>query len=419
MQVFLYDIFLLLYQLGIRIASLFNKKAAKWIAGRRDLLQRVKATLPHNERRIWMHCASVGEFEQGRPLIEAIKRQYPAYKIVLTFFSPSGYELRKDYELADYVFYLPMDGRVRSEKFVRAVNPTLAIFVKYDFWYYHICNLHRRGVPVVLVSGAFRKDQIFFKWYGGLFRKLLGYFHALFVQDEMARQLLHGVGLGKKVEVAGDTRYDRVSSIAALAERFPLVEEWRQEDKLLIAGSTWEPDEQVLVSSLSALPDGWKVIVAPHEVTQAHIRSLQRSFPDSVLYSQLGAQGSSAKVLIIDNIGMLASLFRYGAIAFIGGGFDKGGIHNTLEPAVFGLPVLFGPYYKKFVEAVQLVELQLAYPVKDADSCRFFLTQLTEDDQLLHAKQQALKAFVARSIGATDFILSRLPLKENRQTTES
>jgi 3-deoxy-D-manno-octulosonic-acid transferase len=410
-QLFLYNLFLLLYRLAIRVAALFNDKAASWIAGRRDLLQTVKTTLPHNEQRIWIHCASLGEFEQGRPLIEALKVRYPQYKIVLTFFSPSGYELQKGYAHADYVFYLPMDGRKRSARFIRAVNPSLVIFVKYEFWYYYICNLALNHIPVVLVSGAFRREQPFFKWYGGLFRKMLRSFSQFFVQDEQSKELLAGIGISDNVVVAGDTRYDRVHAIAQQAQTFPLIEAWKGTSKLLIAGSTWEQDERLLQSVLPSLPDDWKLIVAPHELNVSHITQIRELFPDSVPYSQL-EQGTSypQRVLVIDNIGMLSSLFRYGEIAFIGGGFNRSGIHNTLEPAVFGLPILFGPVYEKFVEARQLVASGFAFPVADADACGRKLQGLTDNEPLLREKQQALRGFVAANIGATEKIISLLPL---------
>jgi len=405
----LYNIFLFVYQAAIRIAALFNPKAKKWIEGRRDILQKIKTTLPHNEKRIWFHCASVGEFEQGRPLIEAIKHQHPEYKILLTFFSPSGFELRKNYEFADYIFYLPMDGRKRSAKFIRMANPSLAVFVKYEFWYYYICNLEKNNIPIALISATFRKEQPFFKWYGGLFREMMRKLSFIFVQDLQSQKLLAEIDISKNVSVTGDTRYDRVFAIAQTAQRFLVIEEWKGNSKLLIAGSTWAADEQLLRHYSEALPSDWKMIIAPHEVNPARIQSVKSTFSNSLLYSELPHKTESTpRVLIIDNIGMLSSLFRYGEIAYIGGGFSKGGIHNTLEPAVFGLPVIFGPEYEKFVEARTLVEHELAFSVNDSPNFQARLQELIGDPALLHRKKLELREFVRQNVGVTNKIMETI-----------
>lgn len=420
MQLLLYNLFLFLYRTSIRIASLFDSKARLWVEGRRDLLQTIKTSLPHDEKRIWIHCASLGEFEQGRPLIEALKRDYPGYKILLTFFSPSGYTLRKNYDLADYVFYLPMDGRLRSSRFVKIVNPSLAIFVKYEFWYYYICNLERNGVPTVLISGAFRGGQPFFKWYGGLFRKMLRKISFFFVQDIASAELLRSIDISDNVVVAGDTRYDRVYEIAQLAQSFPLIEQWQADAKLLIAGSTWPGDERVLFEVLSQMPANWKVILAPHEIDQGHIEEIRHLFGGQVvLYSQLTEKmdARGKEVLIIDNIGMLSSIFKYGSIAYIGGGFQKGGIHNTLEPAVFGLPVLFGPVYEKFVEARQLVDNGFAYPVQNAAECATILRDLASDERRLHNMHRDIQAYTQQHVGATGKIVAVLSGKYLHQAS--
>lgn len=407
MQTLLYDIFLFLYHLGIRIAAVFNKKAARWVAGRRDLLQRLRGTLPHDEQRVWFHCASVGEFEQCRPVLERFRQLHPEYKIVLTFFSPSGYELRKNYDQADYVYYLPLDGRRRSARFIRAVSPKLAVFIKYEFWYYYLCNLDQQKVPVLLVSAAFRPGQPFFQWWGGLFRNMLSRYSHFFLQDVASAELLSTAGIpAERVTIAGDTRYDRVVEIAAAAKEFPLVQQWAGGAKLLIAGSTWPSDEEVLAEALEALPPDWKVIIAPHEVETERIREVQRRFEGAFLYSRL-SQGvcDQSTVLIIDNIGMLSGLYRYGRLAFVGGGFQKGGIHNTLEPAVFGLPVMFGPVYQKFVEAVQLVEQGFGFPVADVQELRSVLRRFVRNEDELLRLQSELKKYVQTQAGATDAVL--------------
>ena len=410
MSLLFYNLFLFVYESSIRIAALFNQKARKWVEGRRDILNVIKSTLPHHEERIWMHCSSLGEFEQGRPLLEELKKQYPKYKIVLTFFSPSGYEVRKDYELADYVFYLPMDGFRASSKFIRLVNPALAVFVKYEFWYYYLKCLDKSSIPTILIAASFRKDQHFFKWYGGLFRLMLTFFDYLFVVDDASQRLLAGTGITNQVIVAGDTRYDRVVEIAKAAKMFPLIEQFMGSTKLLIAGSTWPDDEHLLMQCMDVLPSDWKVVIAPHEVDEAHIQQISALFPkDAVRYSQLDQNSAaSRRILVIDNIGMLASCYHYGSVAYIGGGFQKGGIHNTLEPAVFGLPVIFGPVYRKFIEANLLVDHQFAFPISNASECRKVLEELPAEPSRLSALQFAIRLYVKKNIGATGRIIDRI-----------
>lgn len=408
-QLALYNLFLFLYLAAIHIVSLFDEKAKKWLAGRADIISKIRASMQGEEQRIWIHCASVGEFEQARPLIEALKKEHPDYKIVLTFFSPSGYELRKNYELADYVFYLPMDGASRSRKFLDAVKPQLAVFVKYEFWYHYIFSLEQANIPVVLVCGAFRQEQIFFKWYGGLFRKILGKFSFFFLQDEQSAELLRTLHITGSVKVAGDTRYDRVYEIAKLAKSFPLIESWKGDDNIVVAGSTWPDDEQVIKDIMETLPENWKLILAPHEINKSHIHQITQLFRQPLLYStlQTGIPVQN-KVLVIDNIGMLSSLYRYGDIAYIGGGFQKGGIHNTLEPAVFGLPIIFGPVYEKFVEARLLVEKGFAFSIENVGECKLVLDNLIADKSARVLRQQLLREFVSQNIGATKQIMEVL-----------
>lgn len=409
-QVFLYNIFLVLYALGIRVTSLFNEKARKWLRGRKDIFRQLADAMQGKDvQRIWVHCASLGEFEQGRPVIEAIKAQYPGYKIVLTFFSPSGYEIRKDYDGADYVFYLPMDGAGNAKRFIELVNPSLAIFVKYEFWYHYLNQLKKQDVPTVLISAAFRSSQPFFKGYGGLFRKILKSFAYIFVQDENSKQLLADIGITTNVAISGDTRYDRVVQIAQNARRYDLIERFKGDSKLLIAGSTWPDDEMVLREALHTLPDDWKMIIAPHEIDDKHIQQLDEMFQDTnTIYSQLPTSHTGHRVLIIDNIGMLSSLYRYGDIAFVGGGFQKGGIHNVLEPAVFGLPVFFGPEYDKFVEAKALVSRLYAFPVSKKEHFNSLLRKLMEDDKRRLSMHKTIQAYIAGQAGATGKIMSVL-----------
>jgi 3-deoxy-D-manno-octulosonic-acid transferase len=329
----LYTIFLFLYELGIRLYALFNTKARKWVEGRRDWKALYNHKLLSKEHRIWIHCSSLGEFEQGRPLIEAIKKNYPQYKIVLTFFSPSGFEIRKNYDLADYVFYLPMDGKQNAKTFIALLHPELVIFVKYEFWYYYLLRLHELKIPVVLISAVFRKNQPFFKWYGLLFRKMISFFDLLFVQEEGSFQLMHNLGYENRAIIAGDTRYDRVAELANLNQAIPGLDLFKMGKPVLIAGSTWPRDEQVLSECLSVLPMDWKIILVPHEVEESHLRDIEKRFPGTVRYSALQnavdqERQLNAGILVIDNIGMLSSLYAYADIAFIGGGFQTSGIHN-------------------------------------------------------------------------------------------
>jgi 3-deoxy-D-manno-octulosonic-acid transferase len=411
---FLYHIFLSLYSLGIRIYSLFNSKAKKWIEGRRGWDRKLSETLMPGEKRIWMHCASLGEFEQGRPLIEALKEQYAQYKIVLTFFSPSGYEACKNYANADYVFYLPMDGRHNAQKFIAHINPSLAIFVKYEFWYHYLHQLSVQKIPSILASAAFRKDQAFFKWYGGFFREMLQCFSFVFMQDNESQKLLQGIGINRNVLLSGDTRYDRVSAIAKNIKPIELIAAFKSSNKILIAGSTWPDDENILQECIASLPANWKVIIAPHEIDEGHIRKVQQLFSGTaVLFSELQANGTGdKKVLVIDNIGMLSGLYAYGDIAYVGGGFQKGGIHNILEPAIFGLPVIFGPVYGKFVEAKELTALHYAFPVNNAAGCTSVLEKLISDKKLYDDLRNSLKGFMQQKTGATNIILNQL-IKES------
>lgn len=411
MSLLLYNLSLRLYRFGIGVSSLSNEKAKQWIAGRRGWRKNLSQKLQPVERRIWIHCSSLGEFEQGRPLIELIKQRYPDYKIVLTFFSPSGYEPRKDYDGADYVFYLPMDSPDNARDFIASVQPALAIFVKYEFWYHYLNELKNKNVPTLLVSAAFRASQPFFQWQGGLFRKMLHCFAHLHVQDAASAELLRSIEISGNVSITGDTRYDRVAAIKAGIREIPEAEDFKGNCRILIAGSSWPEDENILRKCLDTLPADWKLIIAPHEIDEAHINQLKDLFGnDAVTFSVLRMERAQAsrRVLIIDNMGMLSSLYTYGDIAWVGGGFRKGGIHNTLEPAVFGIPIIMGPVYKKFVEAVKLVDLGAAFPVADAEEGLNLITQLITDETRRKDIRQKLEDFMSRETGAAERILAQV-----------
>jgi len=402
---------LLLYNLGIRIyyililiTSSFNKKASAWIKGRKHIKYQ------HFDNSAWFHFASLGEFEQGLPVLIAFKQKHPELPVVITFFSPSGYEIRKNTPYADAVYYLPLDTAANARHFIGAINPSIAVFTKYEYWFHYFYELNRRNVPLFVISGIFRPKQVFFRWYGGLHRKMLGYVTRFFVQDEESKMLLDQLGIDA-VEVSGDTRFDRVWSNAQAPKSFPLVEEFTRGKKVLVAGSTWPQDEELLAQLIRLQPD-WKFIIAPHEIREEKIVALLALLPEGVAtrYSLLdsgsfkSSQLLAAQVLVIDNIGMLSSLYQYGQIGYIGGGFGVG-IHNTLEAAAFGLPVLFGPNYERFKEARDLVASQLGFSIGNAEELQHVFIQLTQDDHALQAISQQVKDFVRDRTGATGLIM--------------
>lgn len=365
-----------------------------------------------------MHCASLGEFEQGRPLLEAIKKQYPEVSVVLTFFSPSGYEVitRSDRPgltaFADHVFYLPMDNKSNADKMIEAIKPSLVIWVKYEFWYYYLTAFKKNNIPVLMASGIFREEQPFFKWYGDIWREMLHSFSHFFVQNEYSTELLASVGIQNNVTVSGDTRFDRVIEIANKFEPLPLIEKFCGNSKVLVAGSTWEEDEEELIHYVRSNPQ-IKFIIAPHEIDEGNIKDVQKEFAGSILYSALANndQLPTANVLIIDNIGMLSRLYHYAHITFVGGGFEESGIHNVLEPAVHGKPVIYGPEYEKFAEAVDLVESGAGISVDNALELEKVLTALWNNETELKQKSEAAKNYVYSKAGATQKIMDYIQEK--------
>ena len=403
---FFYNLFLKVYKIGIRLSAKEGNKAQRWLIGRKNIFEKIEHELKYTGKKIWIHCASVGEFEQARPIIERLKNQKPELKIVLTFFSPSGYELRKNYDYADHVFYLPLDGKKNAEKFVELIHPSVVLFVKYEFWYYYLKTLNDRNIPTLLISATFRENQPFFNWYGSMFRKMLSYYQAIFVQEEQSRELLSSISITENVVVGGDTRYDRVMEIAAQSKGFPEIESWIENNEIIIAGSTWPQDELILKSCLEYLPKNWKIIVDPHEIDKSHLQQILDFFGEEVvMYSELANNVSERKVLVIDNIGMLSSLYRYGAIAFVGGGFTKGGIHNILEPAAFGLPVFIGTNYEKFAEARMMTEKCFVFPVKSEFEFKGKLLKIIDDTNYRKKLKEDILRFMSSQTGAADRIL--------------
>ena len=407
----LYSVGLFLYALLLRLLAPFVPKAAAWVAGRRGLLARIEQALADDPTpRLWVHCASLGEFEQGRPLVEGLRRQHPNHKIVLTFFSPSGYEVRKNWPGADYVFYLPLDAAANARRFVAAVRPRLALFVKYEFWYYYLRELRQQGVPTVVVAAIFRPGQIFFRPWGGFFRQILMQLSHIFTQNEASAELLRGLGLAR-VSVAGDTRFDTVAAIALASPRpLPLAEAFGADGApVLVAGSIWPEDLPALAPLLRKHAEAVRFIVAPHEVSEAHLRAVEAALPGrTVRYSRATPTTvAEARLLLIDNVGLLSQLYRFGRFAYVGGAFGAG-LHNTLEAAAFGLPVFFGPHYERFQEAVALVALGCAFPVQSAAQLEAAFDRLFYNEEARLKVQDISLDYVHQHAGATARILGEL-----------
>lgn len=408
-MIFFYKTGIFFYSLIIRFYSVFNEKARFFVQGRKNWEKVLAGKIDTKSKYIWFHCASLGEFEQGRPVIEELKEQFPQYKIILTFFSPSGYEIRKNYALADVVAYLPMDTKQNAKAFLEIVNPEKAFFVKYEFWHFYISELKKRKIPLYIISAIFRENQQFFKktpW-GKWYLKTLTRVDHFFIQNEKSGELLKTVGISN-FTVSGDTRFDRVAAIAKVSKEIPIVEKFRGNSMLIVAGSTWKPDEELLAEFINQNVD-IKFIIAPHEVSVANINRIQQLLKKpSVLFSKVNeSEIDTFQVLIIDSVGLLSSLYRYGKIAYIGGGFGVG-IHNILEAATFGLPVIFGPNYKKFKEAVDLTIEGGACSVSDFGELRNALNKLISMKQELEKASGICKNYVAKNVGSTKLIIKKV-----------
>lgn len=411
---FLYNFAIYLYALIVRIISPFHKKARLMIVGHKKTYKILREKVDPSAQYIWFHAASLGEFEQGRPVIEEIKKSYPEHKILLTFFSPSGYEVRKDYPLADIVCYLPFDKRRNVKKFLRLVQPKMAIFIKYEFWYNFVNQLHKRDIPVYIISAIFRPSQIFFKWYGGDMVKLLKQYACICVQNEASKTLLETIGV-TNVKVCGDTRFDRVVDIKNRAKELSLIETFANKaiadnEKILVVGSSWPKDEDIILPYFNITAD-LKLIIAPHEINEAHLKYIESNLGrPHIRYSKAISENvTDFDCLIIDSFGLLSSIYRYGQIAYVGGGFGVG-IHNVLEAAVYGIPVIFGPNFKKFVEAEQLIECGGGYSVSKSTSFRSLIDEFLQYDETLKASGSHAASYVQSQTGAVQHIIKELPL---------
>lgn len=387
--------------MGVRIAALRNEKARQWLEGRKTLFEELGKKIRPGDKIIWVHCASAGEFEQGKPVIEALKQHYPSYRILVSFFSPSGMSAARNYTAADIITYLPEDSPANAWRFTDLVKPKLAVFVKYEFWYNHLAVASVRGVPLVLISGIFRKDQAFFKWYGSPYRQVFFHFRHLFVQDQASLQLLKDHGI-TEASVGGDTRFDRVQKIAGNFTELDAIRDFAGSGPLIVAGSTWPEDESLLAGYIKHR--SVKLIIAPHEIPAAHLQSIDALFPEAIRFSKWN-KASKAHVLVIDNMGMLSRLYHYSTITYVGGGFNKSGIHNTLEAAVYGKPVVFGPQYQKFKEARELIEKGGAFSITDSAGLQKVLDSLLQNQEQLARASAAAKSYVAENTGATERFL--------------
>ena len=401
------------YYLLIVLASPFNRKARQWLCGRKNIFGELARDIKKGEPLVWFHCASLGEFEQGRPIIEKIKKEKPSTRILLTFFSPSGYEVRKDYAGADHIFYLPLDTQRNAKKFLALTDPLAVIFIRYEFWYNYLSAIKKNNIPLYLASGTFRKDHVFFKGRGKWFREQLKNFTHFFVQDESSEKLLKDAGFNN-VSISGDTRFDRVATIAAEKKDIPLVEKFVAGHKTLIGGSTWGEEESILASAISSM-SGWKIIIAPHLVNEARLSAIENKFRklNCIRYSRATAENiHSHDLLLIDSIGLLARIYRYGSIAFVGGGFGSG-IHSLLEASAFGVPVIFGPNYHKFHEAEGLIRCGGGFSIRNAEEFEKTFAFLAGDPLVARMASLASANYVLSQKGATEkisrHILAALP----------
>ena len=419
----LYTIGVLLYSFGVRIAALFgNAKAMQWVKGRKTQRTALRqAQGPDSAEWIWFHAASLGEFEQGRPVIEALKKECPKYKILLSFFSPSGYEIRKDYPLADEVLYLPSDTPVHAAQWVQRHHFVAAFFIKYEFWFNYMQALKDAGIPLFYISLILKPDSYFFRWYGTWFFRQLKNVTHFFVQDDTTAQLLQSNGM-TNVTVCGDTRFDRVAAIAQQVKPFPEVEQFIDGRQCIIAGSTWPPDEKLLVDFYQKMPDDYCLIIAPHDISESHVAQIKALFPDSQLYTELNpdqpprslsprflslskeSKGRPTRILIVNTIGILAQLYQYARFVYIGGGFGVN-IHNIQEPVTFGCPVVFGPKYKSFKEAVDLVGLEGAFSIEDAEALGSAFGRLMHDEVFYAKASETCRNYLNSQVGATENIV--------------
>ncbi len=406
----MYNVIIYFYALGVFITSLFNEKVRKMWRGEHDAIRTIREKMDANAKYVWFHAASLGEFEQGRPLMEQLRHDHPEYKILLTFFSPSGYEVRKNYEGADIICYLPLDTITNARRFLRTIRPVMAFFIKYEFWYNYLHILRHRGIPVYSISSIFRPEQVFFKWYGRQYAHVLKCFTRFYVQNEESRQLLGKIGI-QEVTVVGDTRFDRVLQIKEAAKKLPIVEAFCDKKKVFIAGSSWQPDEEIFIPWLNEHKD-WKLVIAPHVIGEDHLQQIEKMLEGRkvVRYTEATEENvKGAEVLMINCFGLLSSIYGYADVTYVGGGFGVG-IHNTLEAAVWDVPVFFGPNNQRFQEAQGLKLCGAGLEIGNADDFRRLMQGFEDHPTLAKELGEKAGAFVESMTGATRKILADISL---------
>jgi 3-deoxy-D-manno-octulosonic-acid transferase len=414
-----YQLFLIAYKTGIYLVSFWNKKAKLWVRGRKNVFKKLQSDLESspNKKNIWMHCASLGEFEQGRPVLQKLKEEFPEINIVITFFSPSGYEIVKKNKEFTKVFYLPMDSFIHAKKWLNILQPDLVLWVKYEYWHFYLQEIKRRNIPLIMISGVYRRNQIFFKWYGGFYKKMLQCFTHFFVQNASSKEQLQKLIGKEKITVSGDTRCDRVIDIAENFTEVKGIAEFCGNHKVIVAGSTWEDDEAQWIHFIKQHPE-IKFIIAPHEIDKENITDVKKEFPNSILYSEwiekdvLGIRYQEPTCLIIDNIGMLSRLYYYATVTYVGGGFGDDGLHNILEAAVYGKPVIFGPEYGKNFEAEELIHCFGAISIANALELEKVVNGLINKEEELASRGAAARNYIYKNAGASQKIISFIKNKK-------
>jgi 3-deoxy-D-manno-octulosonic-acid transferase len=405
-MLFLYNLTIYIAGFFLRIIALFSPKIKLFVEGRKNVFSILEEKIKADDKTIWFHSASLGEYEQGLPVIEKIKEKYPSHKIIVTFFSPSGYEVRKNKTTADVTIYLPLDTKSNAKRFLKLVHPEFAFFIKYEFWLNYLKELEKSKTPTYLISGIFRDSQMFFKWYGGFYRKALNAFTYFFVQNESSKQKIESIGF-KNVIVSGDTRFDRVNAILERDNRLDFVENFKNNQPTIVVGSSWPKDEILITEYINQAPKNTKFIIAPHNIKPDQILDLlSKITKPTILFSEKENKDlSDYSVFIIDTIGILTKIYSYGTIAYVGGGFGNPGIHNILEPATFGIPIVIGPNYSNFAEAVDLVKIGGCMPISTSEELKLIFDQLLNDKNVLEEKSKICKSFIQDHKGATETIM--------------
>jgi 3-deoxy-D-manno-octulosonic-acid transferase len=406
----IYNIFITLYGFAVSIASKFNPKANLWISGRKGWAKKMKQAIAPTDRVIWVHCSSLGEFEQGRPVMEKIRQEFPHHKLAVSFFSPSGYEIRKNDPIADYIFYLPLDTPKNAKKLIKNLHPEVLILVKYEYWYNLIKRLTKKKIPIIVISAVIKEKNLFFRSWGSWFRKQIQHINHFFVQDLDSKNLLNSIQI-EQVTISGDTRFDRVKEIRESNPKVDFVEKFKGNSKLIVAGSTWKDDEEILLKFINEkLPEDWKIIIAPHNIDSKQIKSFANQLNKKVaIYTESKEKEmENAQVLMLDTIGILTKVYAYSDISYVGGGFTKTGVHNTLEPAVFGVPIIFGPNYENYFEAIDLIDSQAAVRFKDYYDFEPKMMELMENCELRTTRGNAGSEYIESKPNSTELIMNYL-----------